>query len=139
MASATIREHTTTATGRGGRTRVLGVGGAVLAAVAVWVLAVPLLGLHLVVRFGNASPQSVGIGFVVAASLIASLAGWGLLVMLERRTTRARAIWTGVAIAVLLVSLSLPLVAGTTASTRVALAAMHVAVAAVLIPALRHR
>ena len=137
MASTTTRGYTTPAAVRLGRTRALSVGGAVIAAVAVWVLAVPLLNLHLIVRFGNGSPQTIGVDFVAGASLIASLLAWGLLAMLERRTRRARTIWTVVAIAVLLVSLSLPLIAGTTASTRAVLMAMHVAVAAVLIPGLR--
>jgi Family of unknown function (DUF6069) len=139
MASTTTMEYTTAAATRLSRTRVLSIGGAVTAAVAVWAVAVPLLGLHLIIRFGTGSPQSIGLDFVVGASLIASLAGWGLLAMLERRTPHARLIWTIAALAVLLVSLSLPLSAGTTASTRAALAAMHVAVAAVLIPALRSR
>ena len=139
MASTTTMEYTTAAATRLSRTRVLGVGGAVTAAVAVWAVAVPLLGLHLIVRFGTGSPQSIGLDFVVGASVIASLAGWGLLAMLESRTPHARLIWTITAVAVLLVSMSLPLSAGTTASTRAALAAMHVAVAAVLIPALRIR
>jgi hypothetical protein len=137
MASTTTREYTTAAATRLARTRALSIGGAVIAAVAVWVIAVPLLGLHLVVRFGDGAPETVGVDFVVGASLIASLVGWGLLAMLERRTSRARTIWTAVAIAVLLVSLSLPLTAGTTASTKAVLAMMHVAAAAVLIPGLR--
>ena len=137
MASTTTRVYTTPATARVGRTRALSVGGAVIAAVAVWILAVPLVGLHLIIRFGNGSPQTIGVDLVVGASLIASLLGWGLLAMLERRSSRARTIWTAVAIAVLLVSLSLPLSAGTTASTKAVLAVMHVAAAAVLIPGLR--
>jgi predicted permease len=139
MATTTIREYTTPADARLSRTRALGVAGAVLAAVAVWAVAVPLLGLHLMVRFGSAAPENVGIGLVVAASLIGSVFGWVLLAILERRTARARAIWTIVATSVLLVSLSLPLTSGTTASTKVVLATMHVAVAAVLLPALRGR
>jgi len=137
MASTTTRGYTTSAAGRLGRTRALSVGGAVIAAVAVWAVAVPLLGLHLTVRFGSGSPQTVGLDLVVGASFIASLVGWGLLAMLERRTSRARTIWTVSAIAVLLVSLSLPLSAGTTTSTKAVLTVMHVAAAAVLIPALR--
>jgi hypothetical protein len=117
--------------------RALGVAAATAAALAVWAVAVPLLGLHLFVRFGNGAPQSVGVDYVLGASLVASLLGWGLLVILERRAAHYRAIWTGIAIAALLVSLSLPLSAGTTTSTRVALALMHIAAAAVLIPALR--
>jgi len=133
----TTREYTAPVTTRLGRVRALTVGGAVIAALAVWVVAVPLLGLHLMVRFGSGSPQTVGVDFVVGASLLASLVGWGLLAMPERRTSRARTIWTVVAIAVLLVSLSLPLTAGTIASTKAVLAVMHVAAAAVLIPGLR--
>jgi Family of unknown function (DUF6069) len=120
-----------------GRNRILGVAGATLAAVAVWAIEVPLLGIRLETQFGNAAPQGVGIGAVVLSALAGSLAGWGLLAILERRFARARAIWTGIAIAVLLASFSLPVSAGTTTTTKVALAMMHLAVGAVLIPTLR--
>ena len=56
---------------------------------------------------------------------------------MERRAARARRIWTGIAFVVVVLSLSLPLTAGITMSSKVALALMHVAVAAVLIPGLR--
>ena len=82
-------------------------------------------------------PGLVGIDAVVLSSLAGSLAGWGLLAILERRFARARTIWTGIAIAVLLVSFSAPISAGTATTTKFALAMMHVAVAAVLIPTLR--
>jgi len=121
------------------RTRALGVVGATLAAVVVWTLAVPILGVHLITRFGNGDAQDVGIGLVITGSLIGSLAGLGLLVVLERISSRAMAIWTVVAIGVLVVSLSLPLVAGTTTPTKATLALMHVAVAIVLIATLRRR
>lgn len=124
-------------TSRVGVRRTLSVAGAVIAALAVWVIAVPILGEHLTIRFGAAAPETIGIGLVAGASLLGSLCGWGLLALLERRTSRARAIWTGVAAIVALVSLSLPLTAGTTTSAKIALALTHVAVAAVLIPALR--
>ena len=139
MATSTTIEHALPVPVHVGRTRLLGVAGATLAAVAVWVIAVPLLGLGLLTRFGNAAAQSVGIDAVVVSGLAGSLAGWGLLAILERRTARARAIWTRVAITVLLASLALPLTAGTTISTKAALAVMHLAVAAVLIPTLRRR
>jgi len=119
------------------RNRILGVAGATLAAVAIWAIEVPLLGIRLRTQYGNAAPQSVGIDSVVLSSLAASLVGWGLLAILERRFARARAIWTGIAIAVLLASLSVPLSAGTTTTAKVSLAMMHLAVAAVLIPTLR--
>ena len=130
-------EHVRSASAHVGRNRILGVAGATLAAVAVWAVEVPLLGIRLQTQFGNAAPQSVGIDAVVLSSLAASLAGWGLLAILEKRFARARTIWTGIAIAVLLASFSVPLFAGTTTTTKVALAMMHLAVGAVLIPTLR--
>src|SRR5712691_9359379 len=128
---------TTPSTATVARSRALGVVGATLAAVVVWTLAVPIFGVHLITRFGNGDAQSVGIGLVVAASLIGSLAGLGLLVVLQRISSRAVAIWTPGAIGVLLASLSLPLVAGTTTPAKATLALMHVAVASVLIATLR--
>ena len=119
------------------RSRALTVAAATVAAVAVWAISVPLLGVHLLVRFGTGATQSVGIDYVAGATVLASLAGWGVLALLERRTARARTIWTGAALVVVLVSLSLPLTAGTTSSTTAVLAVMHVAVAAILIPGLR--
>lgn len=137
MATTTAKDFSARAITPLARTRALGVGGAIVAAVAVWVIAVPLLGVHLLIRFGSGAPQTIGIGYVVGATLIASLVGWGLLAILERRTPRARSIWTVAALVVLLVSLSLPLTAGVSGTTKVVLALMHVAAAAVLIPVLR--
>ena len=110
------------ATAQVGWNRLLGVAGATLAAVAVWALAGPILGTSLVIRFGDGAPQAIGIELVVIGSLTGSLLGLGSVVVLEKFTSRARTIWTAVAIGVLLVSLSLPLVAETTASTKAALA-----------------
>src|SRR5256885_8700017 len=119
------------------RYRALGVVGATLAAVAVWAVAVPVLGVHLATRFGNADTQNIGIGVVVIASLIGSSAGLGLLGALRQISSRAITIWTAVSIFALVVSLSFRLVAGTTISAQASLAVMHVAVAAVLIATLR--
>src|SRR5439155_24897657 len=113
-------EYVPSASGHVRRNRIVGVAGATLAAAAVWVIEVPLLGIRLQTQFGNTAPQSVGIDLVVLSALAGSLAGWGLLAILERRFRRARTIWTGIAIAVLLASFSLPVSAGTT--TKVALA-----------------
>src|SRR5579863_2856226 len=91
------------------RRRALGVAAAALAAVAVWVVAVPLLGGHLTVRFGHGAAQTVQIGFVIATSITASLLGWALLAILEKRTRRAVAIWTGIALVTTLLSLLFPI------------------------------
>jgi hypothetical protein len=60
MATTTSLDHTKPATTRLSQTRALSVAGATLAAAAVWVLAVPLLGTHLLVRFGSGASQNVG-------------------------------------------------------------------------------
>jgi hypothetical protein len=119
------------------RARALGVVGAVVAAVTVWAIAVPVLGIELAFRFGSTAPQNVAFGVVVGFTLGASLAGWGILAALERRMSNAREIWTAVALVVLVASLGLPLAAGTTLSSQITLAMMHLAAAGVLIPILR--
>ncbi|WP_420823803.1 DUF6069 family protein [Streptomyces torulosus] len=110
---------------------------AVLAPVMVWLVADPVLGHRLRITDGE---QTLAIGAAPVASVasLASLAGWGLLATLERfGVRRARTVWTGVAVAVLAVSL-LPLTGeGMDGGTRGALALMHLAVGAALIPGLR--
>jgi hypothetical protein len=137
MGMTTTMESAAPTVARQTRIRAMAVLGAAIAAAVIWAIAVPLLGVHLAVRFGAAAPQSVGIDFVIGASVIGSLVGWGLLALLERRTARARAIWTAVAAVAVLISVSLPLSVGVSVSTKVTLALMHVAVAAVVIPAMR--
>lgn len=117
--------------------RAAAVVAAVMAAALVWAVSVSLLGVNLAVRFGSGSVQTVSVGYVIGASLIASLLSWLLLSVLERRTSHARAIWTALAFLVLIASLGLPLSAAVTTSSRVTLIAMHLLVAGVLIPALR--
>ena len=138
MSATTMHSIRPTAAGQG-RSRAIGVAGAVLAAVAVWAVAVPVLGIHLLIRFGNTAPQAVELPAVVGGSLVLSLLGLGLLVALEKLSSNARTIWTAIAMIVLAASMSLPVIAATTAATMSALAVMHLAAAAVLIPALRRR
>ncbi|MGQ0841601.1 DUF6069 family protein [Actinokineospora sp.] len=112
--------------------RVVTVIAAVVAAVAVWAIAGPLLGIDLLVRSGG-NPQTVGVGLVIAASLLAGLLAWSLLAVLERFVTRARTVWTSTALIVLVLSVGGPFTAGGTASTTTTLVLMHLAVGAVLI------
>ncbi|WP_062206780.1 DUF6069 family protein [Streptomyces sp. NBRC 109706] len=120
--------------------------GAVLASVVgallVWLVADPLLGRELRITEGEGAGERVleiGPFPVVALSLAFGLAGWGLLAVLERWTRRARGIWLAVAGVVLALSF-LPLTGqGMTGGTRVALACMHLVVAAVLAPGLAGR
>lgn len=137
MAMTTTMESAASTVARPTRIRAMAVAGAAIAAVLIWVIAVPLLGVHLLVRFGASAPQSIGIDYVIGASVIGSLAGWGLLARLERGTAHARSIWTAVAIVAVLISVSLPLIAGVSTSTKVTLILMHLAVATILIPVMR--
>jgi len=70
--------------------------------------------------------------------LIFGVLGWATLAVLERLTRRSRAIWTITAAAVLALSLPPIFLEDATTATKIALVLVHAAVAAVLIPALRH-
>src|ERR1700674_135613 len=122
--------QTTRVSARSPMTAVLG---ATAAAVAIWVVAT-LAGAELTVSFGSGQPiQKVTVVNVVVAALVGSLAGWGLLTLLRRFTANARAIWTVIAIVFALLSLAGPLSTIASAGTKVALVAMHLAVATVVI------
>jgi hypothetical protein len=111
--------------------------GATAAAVAIWIVAT-LAGADLTVSFGPGQPiQKITVINVVVAALVGSLAGWGLLALLRRFTTNARAIWTVIAIIFALLSLGGPLSTISSAGTKVSLVAMHLAVATVTIVGLR--
>ena len=111
--------------------------GATAAAVAIWIVAT-LAGADLTVSFGAGQPiQKVTVINVIVAALIGSLAGWGLLALLRRFMANARAVWTIVAVVFLMLSLGGPLTAIASTGTKVALVAMHLAVATVTIMGLR--
>ena len=129
-----------TPTTRPWRARALAVIAAALAALAVWLVTDPLLGVDLAAptRPGSQQLQSITPALVAGTSLVAALAGWALLALLERFTARPRTIWTAIALLVGLLSLTGPLstLASSTLANGVSLALMHLAVAAVLIPGL---
>jgi hypothetical protein len=111
--------------------------GATAAAVVIWIVAT-LAGADLTVSFGAGQPiQKITVINVVVAALVGSLAGWGLLALLRRFTTNARAIWTVIAIIFALLSLGGPLSTISSAGTKAWLVAMHLAVATVTIVGLR--
>jgi len=138
MATTAAPRRVTAPSHRQLRSRAFAVTAAVLAALVVWSVAVLLLGVHLTVRTSpGSSVQTIGLGLVVAVSLLASLLGWGLLAGLERRTRRTGTVWTVAASVVLLLSLAGPLTAAVTTGAKVSLVVLHLSVAAVLIPLLR--
>lgn len=118
------------------RDRALAVLAATAATLAVWVAAVPVAGMDLVARNGG-TEQSVTAVAVAVSTLLAGLAGWALLALLERFTARARAVWTGVAGVALLLSLLGPVSQGAGTAAILTLVALHLVAAAVLVPLLR--
>jgi hypothetical protein len=132
-----MSETTMQATRVSARSPMIAVLGATAAAVAIWIVAT-LAGAELTVSFSAGQPiQKVTVINVVVAALVGSLAGWGLLALLRRFTTNARAIWTVIAIVLALLSLGGPLSAIASIGTKVSLVAMHLAVATVTIVGLR--
>jgi len=130
-------ESATTAGPRAHLTRPLTVLVAAALALAGWGIIGPLLGVDLAVRAApGGGVQQVGPAAVATVAVLTGLAGWALLMVMERLTKRARAAWTAIALVLLLVSLAGPLAATTPAAT-VGLAALHLVVAAVLIVGLR--
>jgi len=110
--------------------------GATVTATAIWT-AVAAAGIDMTVRFGSGQPIHVTLLSVVITALVAALAGWALLGLLGRYTARARAVWSVTAVVAALMSLAGPLIATAPAGTKASLMTMHLAVATVLILALR--
>ena len=123
---------------RQNRGRALGAAGGALAAVLAWIVEVPLLGIHLNFRFGTGHAQTISLGQVIGVAVASVLLGWLLLALLERRSPHARRLWTAIALIALAASLALPLAAATTTAATVGLIAMHLAVGAVVIPAMTY-
>ena len=121
--------------GRRRRTRALAVVAATAATFTVWTIAHPVAGVDLVVDSGS-GPATVTPSAVVLATVVAGLAAWAVLAVAERRLRRAAAVWSGVAGAVLLISLLGPIGSAVGAGATAALLAMHLVTGAVLIPLL---
>lgn len=115
--------------------RVLTVASAGAAAGVVWLLADPLVGVTLTVETAGGQ-QSVGPGAVVVAGLVAGLAAWALLAVLERTLRRPGRSWTLIAVFALALSLAGPLGSAADSTSAVVLTGLHLVVAAVLIPGL---
>ncbi|MEO3872191.1 DUF6069 family protein [Nonomuraea sp. B12E4] len=120
------------------RRLLLTVIGSPAAALAVWALAVPMAGTTLTVRMGGGT-QAVGPVLVVVTSLLAGLAGWGLLAVLERLAARPGRIWRIVALVVLVLSLLGPVGSAAGPAATLVLVLLHLVVGAVLIPGLARR
>ena len=138
-ASKVYQAAGSTTRGRPARSRLVAVLSATAAATAVWLIVDPVLGNDLRVEMGSADQarvMDVGLALVVVTALLSSLAGWGLLELLERFRSDGARLWAIAAVVVTVLSLSGPLVGAITVATTVALIAMHLAVAVVLVPLL---
>jgi len=119
------------------KARLLVVGAAVAAALLVWLVAEVLVGTDLQGPGSGGEPMDVTAVHVLATSLLAGLAGWGALALLERLTSRGRLVWTVLASAVAVLSLLGPLGgSGVSSASRAWLVVLHVVVAAIIIPGL---
>ncbi|NKZ09266.1 DUF6069 family protein [Actinomadura latina] len=115
--------------------RGLTIAAATLAPLALWTLTGPVAGLDPSAESGGRA-HPVGAVAVVAASLVMGLAAWALLALLERTTGNPRRAWTITAVAVLALSLTGPLGSAADTASLAVLTAMHLLVAAILIPGL---
>ncbi|MGP9681769.1 DUF6069 family protein [Brachybacterium sp. AOP3-A1-3] len=106
---------------------------AVIGALLIWAVAVPLGGLDLELA---ATGQSVGPAAIIGAVLVGGAAAW-LLLALAIHLPHGRTIWTGGAVAVLVLSLTGPAVSGAVGAVLVVLVLMHLVVGIVLILGLR--
>jgi hypothetical protein len=132
------QQHSPTGTLRSRLTRrALAVITAPTATAALWAIEVPAAGARLGVHFGPSSTQVIGIGPILAASVLAGLAGWATLELLERRAVNPRRTWSVLAVVVLVASLALPLTTALSATAMIAVIALHLTVGATLIPQLR--
>jgi FlaA1/EpsC-like NDP-sugar epimerase len=124
-------------TGATWRVRAIAIGGVTLATVVIWLVARALEVDFKVDQRNGQPPVDVTLPSVIAVTLIVSLLAWGTLALLQRFTSRGTAIWTVLAVVVLLLSYLLLVFAGATAGTKITLFLMHSSVAAVLIPVMR--
>jgi hypothetical protein len=117
------------------RSRLIAIGIAVVAAVAVWGIGTAA-GARMEVDQG-AGVMAVPVIAVIATVLVVGFAGWGLLALLTRRNPRGVRTWTIIALVVLALSFFPVLASEATTGTRFTLAGMHLVVGAVVISLFR--
>lgn len=129
-ATATRTEHR-------GRRRAAVLGLTVLTGLLTWAVLDLLLGIDLSAQTGL-TVRAVGPAAVAFAALVAGVAGWASLALLERVTIHARRVWTVLAGVVLAGSL-LGTLGGVSAAAVGGLMALHLMVGLTVILGLRGR
>lgn len=112
--------------------RAITVAAGAAGALLLWVVSGPWGGIELAVRQGDGA-RHIGPAVVVVTALIAGLAGWGVLALLERTIGRPVRIYRIIASIVLIFSLAGPVGSGVDTSSRLVLLGMHLTVGAALI------
>ena len=100
-------------------------------ALVVWAVGW-LAGVPYTVR-QNGHDQTIGATSVTVATVLAGLAGWAVLAILNRFVAQPRRVWTFVAAGVLVLSLLGPLGSAVGTSTTVTLVLLHLCVGGLLI------
>lgn len=115
------------------RGRALGIVATLVVTLAVWLLG-HLAGADYWI---TDSQGTVRIDALVTTevTVVLGLVGWGVLALLERLTRYGTTIWSVLAAVVVVASMIPIVLVEATTATRVALAAVHLAVGAVLVPA----
>jgi hypothetical protein len=98
-----------------------------LAALAVWAVAVPALGVDLSARMGP-TVQAVGPVLIAVETIVAGLVAWGVRALIERFTRRARTIWLTLATIILVISFAGPLMSAASAAATTTFVVMHLIV-----------
>lgn len=117
--------------------RVLAVVEAAAAALVIWAVGW-LWSVPFTIR-SNGSDQTIGATSVTVVAVLAGLAAWASLALLERFVARPRRFWTFLATGILALSLLGPAGQAVGTSTTVTLLLMHLSVGAVLIFELRRQ
>ncbi|WP_328891785.1 DUF6069 family protein [Streptomyces sp. NBC_00316] len=107
---------------------------ATAAAVIVWLITHSALDIDLKAKAAGGDIQEIGLPMVIVVTLLVGFAAWGVVAVLDRKSSSARTLWTVIASAVFVVSLLGPAGSGQGGSAKVALLCMHLVVALVLIP-----
>ena len=129
---------TITQTARPTRYRLIAVAIAVGVALAIRAVTA-LAGIELIVTSPLVGALTINAILVVVSVVPLAFAAWGVLALLERRSSRGRTLWTRIAIAVLVLSVPPLVFLDATLTTKLILATMHIAVGLVLIVMLRRR
>jgi hypothetical protein len=83
--------------------------------------------------------RQITLALTVAATVVAGVAGWGVIVLLERYTASPWGIWIALTLVVLVLSIVPIFRTSANLPTQLMLTALHCVAAAVLIPALPQR